>query len=99
MKRLPTLFCLILIALSSIVSCRIDESLVWSSFLEKADNRTDEEVFEQAAKNLASVAKAVDPFFLESGSAAEMSEHLEEIKKIEGVVDAYSSSSCLALLS
>ena len=95
MKRLPTLFCLILIALSSIVSCRIDESLVWSSFLEKADNRTDEEVFEQAAKNLASVAKAVDPFFLESGSAAEMSEHLEEIKKIEGVVDAYSTSSCV----
>ena len=93
MKRLSTLFCLILIVLSSIISCRMDESLVWSSFLDKTDTRTEEEVFEQAAKNLVSVAKAVDPFFLESGSAAEMSEHLEEIKKIEGVVDAYSTTS------
>ena len=95
MKRLSTLFCLILIVLSSIISCRMDESLVWSSFLDKTDTRTEEEVFEQAAKNLVSVAKAVDPFFLESGSAAEMSKHLAEIKEIEGVVDAYSTSSCV----
>ena len=95
MKRLSTLFCLILIVLSSIISCRMDESLVWSSFLDKTDTRTEEEVFEQAAKNLVSVAKAVDPFFFESGSAAEMSKHLAEIKEIEGVVDAYSTSSCV----
>ena len=95
MKRLSTLFCLILIVLSSIISCRMDESLVWSSFLDKTDTRTEEEVFEQAAKNLVSVAKAVDPFFLGSGSASEMSKHLAEIKEIEGVVDAYSTSSCV----
>lgn len=54
-------------------------------------NTLSEEEYARAVENLVSVATSVEPFFEESQSVDDMVARMEEIKSIEGVVDAYAS--------
>ena len=50
---------------------------------------TQGEAMERAMENLAQVEEAMSPFFLETTDANALGQHLEEIKQMEGVEDAY----------
>lgn len=54
------------------------------------DDLSDEE-WEEMVEQLCSVATSVDPIFLESDSVEDMVARIDEIKSIEGVVDAYAT--------
>lgn len=54
-----------------------------------------EKEFAQAVENLVSVATSVESFFQESQSVEDMVARIDEIKAIEGVVDAYDSDNCV----
>lgn len=54
-----------------------------------------EEEYARAVENLVSVATSVEPFFQESQSLDDMVARIDEIKALEGVVDAYASDNCV----
>ena len=54
----------------------------------------DEEEYAQAVENLVSVATSVESYFQESQSVDDMVARMDEIKAIEGVVDAYATKTC-----
>lgn len=57
----------------------------------------DPEVLEQAVSNWEQVEEAMNPLFEESESATELSAHLEEIKAMEGVEDAWMNDDATAI--
>lgn len=57
-------------------------------------DQLDEEEYAQAVENLVSVATSVESYFQESQSVDDMVARMDEIKSIEGVVDAYATETC-----
>lgn len=53
-----------------------------------------EEEYAHAVENLVSVATSVESYFQESQSLDDMVARMDEIKAIEGVVDAYATATC-----
>ena len=59
-------------------------------------DKTPEEIrLEEAVENFANVATSIDSFYLESDTVDDMAARIDDIKAVEGVVDAYVSNSCL----
>ena len=55
----------------------------------------EEKELEKAVENLTTVATSIDSFYLESDSVEDMAAKIDEIKAVEGVEDAYATSTCL----
>ncbi len=73
--------------------------------IEKADDGTayktttmpfpeTEEEWEEVKERVISATASVDSFYLEYDSVEEMSQQIDEVKRIEGVVDAYATETC-----
>ena len=61
----------------------------------RPENDPEEKEFEKAVENLTTVATSIDSFYLESDSVEDMAAKIDEIKAVEGVEDAYATSTCL----
>ena len=54
-----------------------------------------DDVPDEVIERVVSVATAIDPIFLECESAEEMIERIDEINDIEGVIETYSTETCV----
>ena len=57
--------------------------------IEKPEDR-----WEDVVERVADVTASVESFYLESDSVKDMVAHIDEIKSIDGVVEAYSTKTC-----
>lgn len=55
----------------------------------------EDEKWEEVKNRFVSVTTSIDSFYLESNSVEEMSKRIAEIKKVDGVVNAYSTNTCV----